>query len=323
MIKRWNIFLSYGFMAALSLLLLNDLVLKQSFHNFLTGKLSDVAGLFIFPLFITAFLPGRKKMIYLFTAVFFIFWKSPASQAIIDGWNSLGAFRIARTPDYYDLFALAVLPFSFRYKGTQTLPVKVMRVPAMLIALFAFCATSYDRSLEVNKTYTLNMPKEELIARINSIGKGNGCHNKIYSFDIAHADTMLVGYGDTSWISYTSSTIRKDTLYKYNSITKKPTGEVDTIYQYFIPVTDTTFIKENKQFALTVPASHYTHTDTASYCNCVAARVSIAGNGNISELTLKNMYFNYCMGISGKKDREKLKAILTLAFEKEYIDRIK
>ncbi|MEI6765553.1 MAG: hypothetical protein WCM76_07915 [Bacteroidota bacterium] len=321
--KRSGIFLSYGFIAALVMLLLNDLALKYSFHNFFTGKLSDLAGLFIFPLFFTVLFPGKKKMIFIITAVLFVFWKSSASQAIIDGWNSIGAFRIVRTVDYYDLSALAVLPFSYRFKGNHKLPVRLLRIPVMLAALFAFCSTSYDRSIEVNKTYTLNMPKEELIARINSIGNGNGCHNMIYSFDIEKADTMLAGYGDTSWISYTSSTIRKDTLYKYNRITDKPTDEIDTIYQYFIPVTDTTFIKDNKAFALNIPASRYMHTDTASYCNCVETRVSIAGNGSTSRLTLKNVYINYCMGGSGKKEREKLKAALTMAFEKEYIDRIK
>ena len=42
---------SPGFVVGLSLLLLNDLFLKARFHNPLTGKLSDFAGLFVFPLF--------------------------------------------------------------------------------------------------------------------------------------------------------------------------------------------------------------------------------------------------------------------------------
>lgn len=317
---RGHIFISAGFITALILLLLNDLVLKQAFHNALTGKISDLAGLFIFPLFITALFPGKKRMIFIITAVFFIFWKSPLAQPMIDAWNNITAFHISRTVDYSDYIALLMLPAAWYYKGTRTLPLPLLRIPVILVALFAFCATSYDKTIVVNKTYTLNMPKDVLISRINNIH--NGCYKMTYSFRIQDADTMLVGYSDTSWISYTSYTIRKDTIYHYNQITKKETDKIDTIYQYFIPQTDTIFLKDDKTFNVQVPASKYTNTDTAMYCNCVDAVVSISGSGNIAYLTLKKMYFNYCMGASGKKEREKLGQTLTRAFEKEYIDRI-
>lgn len=41
---------------AVAVLALNDHFLKAAFHNTLTGKLSDVAGCFFFPLFISALL---------------------------------------------------------------------------------------------------------------------------------------------------------------------------------------------------------------------------------------------------------------------------
>lgn len=63
--------LSVGFIAGLLLLLLNDFYLKANFGNAFTGKLSDVAGLFIFPLFWAVFFPAHKKVIYLSTALFF------------------------------------------------------------------------------------------------------------------------------------------------------------------------------------------------------------------------------------------------------------
>ena len=36
------------FLACLGLLLLNDFYLKTEYHNWLTGKLSDVCGLYVF-----------------------------------------------------------------------------------------------------------------------------------------------------------------------------------------------------------------------------------------------------------------------------------
>lgn len=43
-------------LAAVALLVLNDHVFKAAFHNALTGKLSDFAGCFFLPLFVSAVL---------------------------------------------------------------------------------------------------------------------------------------------------------------------------------------------------------------------------------------------------------------------------
>ena len=50
------ILLSPGFIIATVLLVVNDFFLKPVYHNWLTGKLSDFAGLFMFSLFLTMFL---------------------------------------------------------------------------------------------------------------------------------------------------------------------------------------------------------------------------------------------------------------------------
>lgn len=78
-----KILLSPLFLFSLIVLLLNDHYLKAQFHNFLTGKLSDFAGLFIFPLFFAAFFPKRRLSIYFFAGFFFVFWKSPLSQSFL------------------------------------------------------------------------------------------------------------------------------------------------------------------------------------------------------------------------------------------------
>lgn len=101
------------FIISLTLLLLNDFWWKQTFHNFLTGKISDFAGLVVFPLFFTAFLPQFKKSIFLATALLFIFWKSEISESFVLFLNQnhipcslacLAFFAIcatSRDPKYY------------------------------------------------------------------------------------------------------------------------------------------------------------------------------------------------------------------------------
>src|SRR6187402_3574682 len=90
---------SFWFIIGLVILLLNDFVLKGLYGNWLTGKLSDFAGLFIFPLFFAALLPGHKNKIFWLTGLLFIFWKSSLSQVLIDAWNSIGILNLQRTID--------------------------------------------------------------------------------------------------------------------------------------------------------------------------------------------------------------------------------
>jgi hypothetical protein len=167
-----------GFLVGLAVLLVNDFVLKQLSHNWLTGKLSDVAGLFIFPLFVVAFLPQRKLYIYLSTAAGFAFWKSGYSQPLINNLNLILPFSVGRTVDVTDLFALLVLPASYVY-GSSPAPgrfegngvIKRRRLVACIvciISIFAFTATSYkdDQSASFWKEYQFNVSREELIKRL-------------------------------------------------------------------------------------------------------------------------------------------------------------
>jgi hypothetical protein len=50
-LKRFTLLRSPLLLLAVGVLLLNDFVLKVAFHNWLTGKLSDVAGLAAFTIF--------------------------------------------------------------------------------------------------------------------------------------------------------------------------------------------------------------------------------------------------------------------------------
>lgn len=191
--SNYKIFTTSWFLLGLSLLLLNDFVLKDLIGSWFTGKLSDFAGLFIFPLFWTAIFPRGKKMIFLFTSLFFIYWKSSISQGFIDMWNSSGPLTVSRVVDYSDLFALSVLPFAyhldqikFQLTTLQTKPI----VP-IIITAFAFGATSYSSQVEVNKLYTVNAPKDSIVNRIQRL-------DSVY---LLNPSQPSVAKSDTIWLS--------------------------------------------------------------------------------------------------------------------------
>ena len=106
--NQYDLLYSPQFILGLALLLLNDLLLKPQFHNWFTGKLSDVVGLYIFPLLWCAFFPVYKKHIYWLTALVFALWKSSLSQPLIDA-----GIPFNRVVDMSDLWALMVLPVSY------------------------------------------------------------------------------------------------------------------------------------------------------------------------------------------------------------------
>lgn len=97
------------FVFSLILLLLNDFLFKAMYHNFVTGKLSDFAGIIVFTLFLLVFFHKQKRAVYLFVILFFSFWKSPLSGNFIDFLNLNLNFSYTRIVDYSDLFCLLLL----------------------------------------------------------------------------------------------------------------------------------------------------------------------------------------------------------------------
>jgi hypothetical protein len=80
------------FIVSVSILILNDWILKPGFHNDLTGKLSDFAGLFAFPFFLSALIPSQVKRIHILTGILFVFWKSEWSQPFIELINWMSTY---------------------------------------------------------------------------------------------------------------------------------------------------------------------------------------------------------------------------------------
>jgi hypothetical protein len=186
------------FTAALALLLLNDWILKPAVGNWLTGKLSDFAGLFAFSLFWVAILPKHRNAVFAVTAALFTLWKSPLSDAPLAAWNALGLWPLSRVIDYTDWAALAVLLLSYwtacRYTGTKSVSTPFSRraaaVGVAVLSLIAFTATSVASpryTVRDATGYTVSASQARVRAGLEAIG--------LYVVDVTHTvpvDTLLV-----------------------------------------------------------------------------------------------------------------------------------
>lgn len=116
--------------AALALLVVNDIWLKPAFHNFVTGKLSDVAVCLLMPLFVsellglTLALAPRVRLAcgaLLTAALFTLLEVVPQVSALSVRWlTALGPYvglpgRYAMTSDPSDLLCLPLVLVAYRY----------------------------------------------------------------------------------------------------------------------------------------------------------------------------------------------------------------
>lgn len=134
------------FIACLFVLLANDFYWKQEYHNWLTGKLSDFAGVIVLPVFCFVLLPRLSKtFVLLACAIFFIWWKSPFSQPVIGILNELHC-PVRRSVDYSDCLAVLVLPFVLRLEPMNfrlsRAFVFCLQWTLGTIAFFGLCATT-------------------------------------------------------------------------------------------------------------------------------------------------------------------------------------
>jgi hypothetical protein len=319
--KRLEIFMNPLFVGALVILLFNDFFLKSHFYNFITGKLSDITGLFIFPLFWIAFFPKYRKQICIFTALFFIFWKSELSQVIINSWNALSLFNISRVVDYTDLFALPVIFFSYRYSLKEKhfyLP-RIAVVPIAVLAFIAFCATSYNNNFTYNRTYQLQISKHEVIERLNTIRKNTD--QLPISLDVQRADTSVISDNDTLYFSISAYEHHTDTIYKYDQNARKMLDEIDTIMHHTYPKYDTAFIGNTgffiMKFEVTNDDDAKLYPGSKTYAE---GKFRLSGDNSKSELRLISVY----IGGSAKYQKEKDgQDILLKRFEIEIIEKLK
>lgn len=200
-IRNNALILNHYFIVGLVILICNDMWLKWGYHNYLTGKLSDFAGLFIFPMFLAYVFPRIKKQAAIITGIGFFLWKLPVAGMFINWVNLNPFFQINRVADYSDYSAFLVLPFSHRiiersfyqplYSNTY---IKIVgRYAVIAASLMAFTATSYARyivpkgTVFIGKYYTLRLGKEDILKHINDIG---------YTWEYVAKDTVDYTPGD-------------------------------------------------------------------------------------------------------------------------------
>ena len=140
---------TWPFLLGLSTLLVNDAWFKGAYPGFLSGKLSDFAGIAIVGLLLLAAQPQRRRLVCGGIIVGFAWLKSTFSQPAIDAIDSLLSYPIGRTVDYADLIALVVLPacatvasnpspFALRRRALRRLSI----APVALLTVLGLMATS-------------------------------------------------------------------------------------------------------------------------------------------------------------------------------------
>jgi hypothetical protein len=120
-------------LCATALLALNDHLLKAWLHNPVTGKLSDVAGCFVLPLFIAAVLElvgvrsprARLNGAFVVTVVFFTALKSSppvaglVSHLLATAWAQVGVRTGGIVADPTDLLALPAAAAAWAWGRAQ------------------------------------------------------------------------------------------------------------------------------------------------------------------------------------------------------------
>ncbi|NDV65299.1 hypothetical protein [Bacteroides sp. 224] len=241
--RNKELILNPYFIIGLSLLLINDFYLKQAFGNFLTGKLSDFAGLLIFPLFIATVAPRFKKWVVLITGIGFILWKLPIITPIIDSINHVTGWGIYRTIDYTDYMALSILPLSYYLIKTEKCQtafsfscIKHCFKYALLgVSFFAFCATTLpppqhlykipQGTVYIGKSYTIKLSKDSIINTIKNLG-----YNCDYHDEFIYYSKSPFHYGDSVAQLSQRSYYQTDNIIQYwKDVSGKDTIARDTI----------------------------------------------------------------------------------------------
>lgn len=216
--RGFDVFAQPGFLVALIVLLVNDFYLKAHYANWLTGKLSDFAGLYVFAQFVATCFGGRIVSTAITSAILFAVWKSPMATPLIELVNRYSMLPVHRTIDYTDLIALAVLPLAVRcYGGRATLPWGLVKYPAAALAIIGIAATSSVPPLYLVRMNLHDRPNSEIsidptYAEIDKLLVGRGMLCKACAaespyreyFDSNEDIHVLLGYdkaGQTLFVS--------------------------------------------------------------------------------------------------------------------------
>lgn len=157
--RQFEIFTQPAFLVAIVILLVNDLYLKAHHPSWLTGKLSDFAGLYVFTQFVAVTLNVRIVMAASVSGVLFIAWKTPLVTPLISFVNEHTRVRLHRTIDYTDLLALLVLPIAVRlYAVRSVCRWNVAKYAVAGVTLLAIMGTSV-----ITPSYSTRFQMRELL----------------------------------------------------------------------------------------------------------------------------------------------------------------
>ena len=236
------------FLIGLGLLLINDFFFKNLWPNLLTGKLSDFAGLLIFPWFWSMILPRWSKTIYILTALLFVFWKMEWSDYVISSFNDQLGFHFSRVSDLTDLWSLSILPFSYRlFKACKVIPPLVPKVAISALSIFAFFATSQPRvyispNWDFDESYEIPFAKNHLLTERMWYRNGTLTDSTILSkseFVLNFYHSSINFECDVSMEAKDSLntllTLKKLVSYEVRGTSKKKEGEISKteFLQYF------------------------------------------------------------------------------------------
>lgn len=118
--KNLNLLLNPLYLLALLILILNDHFLKANYPSFLTGKLSDFSGIFMFTVFIYVLIKSYIKynyqliLLHIVVAISFVIWKIAPVEIILSKISELTSLPVPfRVKDPTDLIALSILFLSY------------------------------------------------------------------------------------------------------------------------------------------------------------------------------------------------------------------
>lgn len=212
------------FLLSLTAMVVNDVYAKYAFGNWMTGKLSDFAGLIVLPVFIRVLTPYFSvKTVALVSGGFFIWWKSELSQPLIDFCNSIFNLPVDRVVDYSDLLALVIIPIGLfiQPRGIQLCQLRLhaFRWALGAITFLSLCSTSMpyprlfqahpeSRDVYFNETFKLKQSKEEVLAVLERKRISYTIDSVMY-YPVTNQDNLYYRVGDNDsvrWQQVTHST---------------------------------------------------------------------------------------------------------------------
>lgn len=240
---RSNKILNPFFIISLILLVLNDLWLKQHFSNAITGKLSDFTGLFGFPFFGYYFFPRFTKEIHIFTAIFFLWFKSEWFSPVLDWLHSFGipVYWVIDYTDYIALISIALSYYVFS-KVEYSYSNAFLKYGIASLSIFSFIASTQPHTYRVtyivtDREYLFKATLSETVAsfneveqeRMDKINEGRKKYNN---------KPIILDKQRGVFCESPDDTTRYGAWFDVNNITSNDTIRYSTYFAKFYMVTD-------------------------------------------------------------------------------------